>query len=205
MKKLLSLALVGLILNASLYAVSVWTPVADKVDASVSFIEIATNDGTLVGSCSGFTIDEKHHNILTAGHCDGEKVTVDGTQAIKIFKDERKDLLVLRAYSVERPALRLAARGPDRGDEIASLGYGWGLEQPMFRIAHVSNTAIDHMGDLTGPFVMIDAGFIGGQSGGPVVNQAGEVVAIVQRGNESLGIGVGAETIKNRVGRYFEK
>jgi S1-C subfamily serine protease len=177
-------------------AMSPWTPIADKVEAALVFIE------TGAGSCSGFVIDAKKKHVLTAAHCDGEKVLADGTQTIKVFKDERKDLLVLRAYGVERPALKLAARGPDRGDEVASLGYGFALEQPMFRIAHVSSTKLE-IEELSGPFVLLDAGFIPGQSGGPVVNLAGEVVAIVQRGTGALGFGVGADTIKDRVGRFF--
>jgi hypothetical protein len=38
-----------------------------------------------------------------------------------------------------------------------------------------------------------------------VVNEAGEVVMMVQRGTQSVGIGVGAETIRSKVGRYFGK
>lgn len=194
--RVLAVASLLLFLYASTYAASAWTPIADKVQASLVFIETGT------GACSGFVIDAKKHHVLTAAHCDGEKVTADGMQTIKVFKDERKDLLVLRSYGIERPALRLAAKGPDRGDEVASMGYGFALEQPMFRIAHVSSTKLE-IEELSGPFVLIDAGFIPGQSGGPVVDIHGDVVAIVQRGNEALGFGVGADTIKDRVGRFF--
>jgi S1-C subfamily serine protease len=44
-----------------------------------------------------------------------------------------------------------------------------------------------------------------GQSGGPAINAAGEVVMMVQRTTSAVGIGVGAETIRARMGRYFEK
>lgn len=197
-------ALFACLLFASTFlsASSLWSPVVDKLKQSVVFVEIADENGAPQGSCSGFMIDSKKHHVLTAGHCDGPKVTVDGTPTIKIFKDERKDLMVIRAYSVERPALKLAPKGPDVGDEVASMGFGFGLEQPMFRVAHISNIRLDIEG-LSGPFIVIDAAFVGGQSGGPVVNQTGEVIGIVQRGGEGVGLGVGAEVIKDRVGRFF--
>lgn len=186
------------------FAASLWSPIAEKLIQSVVFIEMADKDGAKQGSCSGFMIDSKKHQVLTAGHCDGDKVTVDGTQALKIFKDDRKDLMVLRAYNVERPSLALSKKPSELGDEVASLGFGFGLEQPMFRIGHISNTHMD-IEELSGPFVVVDATFIPGQSGGPVVNQAGEVVSIVQRAGEGFGIGVGADIIHDRVGRYFEE
>lgn len=38
-----------------------------------------------------------------------------------------------------------------------------------------------------------------------MVNTSGEVVSIVQRGGSGVGIGVGAETIRSKVGRYLGK
>lgn len=200
MKKFLAAALLSF--SAVLSANSVWTPVAAKVQESLVFLEMSDANGEAVGACSGFMIDSVKHHILTAGHCDAPKILVDGTPAFKIFKDERKDLMVLRAYNVDRPSLKLAPKGPDVGDEIASMGFGFALEQPMFRIAHVSSTRIE-IEDLSGPFIMLDANVIPGMSGGPIVNQLGQVEAIVQRGGDGLSIGVGADTIKDRTGRFW--
>jgi S1-C subfamily serine protease len=185
-----------------------WTPIAEKLSKSVVYIESAE------GSCTGFLIntDVKHDKdsdkdyVLTAAHCDGEKLYVDQATAKVISKDTKKDLMVLEVEDTGRPALKLAKDNPKIGDEVASLGYGWGLERPMFRTAHVSddNTYIPEDG-IGGPFIVIDAQFVGGQSGGPVINTAGEVVLIVQRGGGGVGIGVGAEVIRSKVGRYFEK
>jgi S1-C subfamily serine protease len=55
-----------------------------------------------------------------------------------------------------------------------------------------------------GPFVMIDAAYVGGQSGGPCINIQGEVVSIVQRASNLVGIGVGAEKLRDRIGKFFE-
>lgn len=198
-----SVAAFAFFVVAPLLGVSKWTPVADKLDESVYFLEVL--QGTEVqGSCTAFMIDNSKHYVMTAAHCDGEKILIDGTATYRVFKDERKDLMVLRAMGVDGPNVKLAASDPSRGDEVASMGFGAGLEDPMFRIAHVSNVRMDIEG-LSGPFVMIDAGFVGGQSGGPVVNENGELVMIVQRGNDSIGIGVGVEIIKDRAGKYFAK
>ena len=88
---------------------------------------------------------------------------------------------------------------------MASYGYGYALERPMFRTAHVSDEAAQIPDIEGGPFVMIDAAYVGGQSGGPCINAAGEVVSIVQRASNLIGIGVGAETIREKVGRYLAK
>jgi hypothetical protein len=71
--------------------------------------------------------------VLRAAHCDGEKILADGTPVYRQFKDERKDLMVLRATHGQRPALKLAEHDPERGDQVASMDYGFGLVDPMFR------------------------------------------------------------------------
>lgn len=189
---------------ASPLAASQWTPIAEKFASSVYFLEAVNEQDAAVGGCSGFTINQEKRYVLTAAHCDGYKVRIAGTPSLRMFKDERKDLMVLRALSLDLgPAIKLARNNPVVGDEVASLGYGFALEQPMFRVAHISHAAID-IEELSGPFVMVDAQFVPGQSGGPVLNQQGELVSIVQRGGSGLGFGVGVETIRSKAGRYFE-
>ncbi len=182
---------------------SPWTAVAERLTPSVYFLEAVDADDVVTSSCSGFGINVEKKYILTAAHCDGHKVRIDGTPSYKIFKDERKDLMVLRGTLDMGPALKLARENPAIGTSVASMGFGFGLEQPMFRVGNVSHARIE-IEELSGPFVMIDANYIGGQSGGPVVNVAGELVSIVQRGAAGLGFGVGADTLRDKVGKYFE-
>jgi len=181
-----------------------WAPVAEKFTPSVVFLEALNAQGEPQGFCSGFVINTAKKYILTAAHCDADKVLVNGTPSYRMFKDARKDLLVLRAANVEdMPAFKLASIDPKVGEEVAAIGFGFALEKAMFRISHISIANLDIEG-LSGPFFVTDAGFMPGQSGGPVINDKGELVAIVQRGSDGLGLGVGAEVIKDRVGRYFE-
>ncbi len=201
MKKL-ALALV-LLFSTAVYA-NDWSKVADSLAKSVVYIENAE------GSCSGFVINASAHKgekdfILTAAHCDGANLFVDHMPATVVYKDVKKDLLVVEVEDTGRPALKLASSNPKIGDSVASYGYGFGMERAMFRTASVSDTAfyIPENG-IGGPFIVIDADFVGGQSGGPVVNAAGDVVLIVQRGGSGVGIGVGVDILA-AVSRYFGK
>ncbi len=185
-----------------------WTTVADKLAKSVVYIE------TESGSCTGFVINSDAHDkdkhqvdyILTAAHCEGPKLYADQSVATVLWKDTKKDLMVLEVEDLNRPALPLAKDNPKIGDEVASYGFGWGLERPMFRLAHVAddNTYIPEDG-IGGPFIVTDAQFVPGQSGGPVINAQGEVALIVQRGGGAVGMGVGADVLKSKVGKFWEK
>jgi S1-C subfamily serine protease len=180
-----------------------WPSTAETLNKSV--VTVISADG----SCTGFVVNAHAKNdkdyILTAAHCDGKDLYADHAVAKVIWKDAKKDLLILEVDDLDRPAVSFAPKNPIQGEEIASLGYGMSLEQPMFRLAHVSNAAIAVPEIEGGPFVMIDAAFVPGQSGGPVVNAAGEVVSIVQRASGLVGIGVGTEQIRSAIKRYLEK
>jgi S1-C subfamily serine protease len=198
-------AMVGVfvVLAAARLGAADWTPVADKLAQSVVYVENAQ------GSCTGFVINSHAKNdkdlIMTAAHCDGDKLYADNAVARVIWKDGKRDLMILEVEDTERPAVTLAKSNPLQGQELGSFGYGYGLEGAMLRIAHVSNASINLPEIEGGPFVMIDAGYVSGQSGGPCINAAGELVSIVQQASGLVGIGVGVETIRSKAGRYFEK
>lgn len=183
-----------------------WSPIADKVVQSIAFLDGAQ------GSCTAFVIDQNRGYVLTAAHCymegKGEEggMQVDNIPAKVVAKDQKKDLMVLKVEGINRPALKLAAHNPKVGEEVASYGYGLGLEHPLFRVTHVSSTdtTIDGSG-LPEGLIAVDSQFVAGQSGGPVVNTNGEVVMVVEAGGQGIGLGPGAETIKSRMGRYFQQ
>jgi S1-C subfamily serine protease len=185
-----------------------WTALVKDLQKSVVTIERDDN-GT---SCTGFVINARARKddndltyVLTAAHCEAAKLWADQAEAKVVAKNSEKDLLVLAVDRLERPALKLSQNNPQVGEDCASFGYGMGLEKPLFRIAHISaETYIPYEG-IGGPLFFIDGAFVGGQSGGPVVNVAGEVIMIVQRSSAATGIGVGAETIRSKIGRYWEK
>ena len=181
-----------------------WSALATTIGRSVVFVQ---GDG----SCTGFVVNSEAKQdkdlILTAAHCHtpGKELYADGSTARIVFRDGKKDLMILEVDDLTRPAVTLAEKDPVQGEDVASLGYGYGLEAPLFRLAHVSNARISLPDVEGGPFVMIDAPYVGGMSGGPVINAKGEVVSIVQRASSTVGIGIGAEAIKQKVGRYLPK
>lgn len=186
-----------------------WTPIANALAKSVVYLE---RQG---GACTAFVINSdaphkrdegKQNYLLTAAHCDGKEMYVDQTAATVVWKDTKKDLLVVEVDDLERPALKLARENPKQGQEVLSFGYGYALERPMARVTHIADddTYIPE-GGIGGPLMVTDATFVPGMSGGPVVNANAEVVMIVQLGSDSVGMGVGASTIRSKAGRYFEK
>jgi S1-C subfamily serine protease len=163
----------------------------------------------LSNNCSGFVINEQEDYVLTAKHCGEDDLTklvaVDRIPSKVVATDIQKDLLVLHVPGIDKPALKFATVAPVYGQEVASFGYGGGYERPMLRITTISQPAALVPDAGPGEWVQTGAGFIGGQSGGPVVNEAGEVVAIVQMSTPTMGIGRSAEEIKKQVGKYLQK
>ncbi len=163
----------------------------------------------LSNNCSGFVINEPEDYVLTAKHCGEDDLTklvaVDKIPAKVVATDIQKDLLVLHVPGIDKPALHFATVPTVYGQVVASFGYGGGYERPMLRLSAVSQPAALVPDAGPGEWVQFGSGFIGGQSGGPIVNEQGEVVAIVQMSTPSMGIGRSAEEIKRQVGKYLQK
>jgi S1-C subfamily serine protease len=183
-----------------------WSDVVKQVEKSVVWLQVGES-----GGCSAVVIDQARHYLMTAAHCKGgstDVLWVDNVQARTVVLDTKCDLMVLEAKDIDpsRPALKLAAANPGIGQEVMSIGFGYALERPFFRQTHVQDDKMAMSGVECGPFISTDSPFVGGQSGGPVVNAAGEIVAIVQRGDGgTTGLGIGADTIRVRIGRFFSK
>lgn len=203
MKRTLIACILLCIFSLPTSAANEWNTVAATMRKSIAYLTGPE------GSCTAWSINREKDYVMTAAHCDQAKdsLLVDNIPAKVVAKDTKKDLMVLEVKGMDRPALRLASENPVIGDEVASYGFGAALERPMFRVTHVSdNDLYIPFEGIGGPFILTDTNFIGGQSGCPVVNLAGNVVMIVQRGSDAgFGLGVGAETIKDKMGRYFSK
>lgn len=192
-------ALLGVLLLSTVVSAADWATVADTVRDSI--VEIKSD----AGDCTGFVIDNERDFVLTAAHCDGEKLFADSMPAKVRAKDTKWDYLVLFVEGIDKPALKLATHDPKVGEEVASYGWGYAMNQPLFRVAHISAEDVTVPQFENARYIAIDAAFVGGQSGGPVVNGAGELVMIVQLGSNIVGWGIGAERIQDKAGRYFTK
>ena len=205
MKKVLAAVLMAAASFVSVHATD-WSGVVKQVEKSVVWAQVGNE-----GGCTAFVINQEKHYLMTAAHCDaGDKgiLWVDSVPSHVIMLDSKRDLMVVEAKDLDpsRPALHLAEKNPERGQDVMSVGYGYALERPFFRQAHVQDDAMKLPDVNGGPFVSTDSPFVGGQSGGPVVDIEGKVVLIVQRGDSgTTGLGVGVETIRQYAGRFFGK
>ena len=200
---LVSLLVLGTVLNVP---AADWSEISQRVGRSVVWAQVGEG-----GGCTAWIISQERHYLLTAAHCypgSTGVLWVDGVLAKVVLLDSKRDLMVVEAKDIDptKTALKLAAQNPIIGQEVMSIGYGYALERPFFRQAHVQDDRMVLPGVEGGPFISTDSPFVPGQSGGPVIDIAGNVVAIVQRGDGgTTGLGVGAETMLARVGRFFGK
>lgn len=123
--------------------------------------------------------------VVTAAHCfEGPGETRVFLSDGRIFKgeilelDHIWDVAIVRVEGENIPAMRLATEPPVRGDPICAYGYGWvgkqyarmcgkALGYTLFKGQNAANT-------LKCSFVSRD-----GDSGGPMVNNRCEVVAVI--------------------------
>lgn len=201
MRKFLAvLLMLGLFALPTAASMDDWQSVDKRVKNSV--VKIESPDG----KCTGFVVDAVKHFVQSAAHCySNDKIWVDKVLGTVIALDEEKDLMILEVKYLDpaKTALKLAGKNPDVMQNVMSVGFGYGVDRAQSRAAQVSDVAFVMTG-LSGPFVAVNVAFTPGQSGGPVVDANGDVVSIVQRGDSgTLGIGVGAETIRERVGRFW--
>lgn len=202
MKRFLISIALALVVLAPVRAANTWNVVAERVEKSLALVAVGSE-----GFCTAFSINEKENYVLTANHCfghdiEGKDILVDNAPAKLVARDVKRDLMVLFVKGLDKPAIHMAKQNPHVGDEMASYGFGYALSKPLFRVTHAS--AIDT--DETPNQIITDTDFVAGQSGGPVVDENGDLVMIVQAGDgHGLGIGWGVENIKKSMGRYFEE
>ena len=136
---------------------------------------------------SGFVVDAKGF-ILTNAHVveNADTITVklssgDEYEAKVVGKDANTDLAVIRVEAEETlTAAKLGdSDGMRQGDWVLAVGSPFGLEQTV-TAGIISATGRKNMGDATPwqHFLQTDAAINRGNSGGPLVNMAGEVIGV---------------------------
>lgn len=143
-------------------------------------VSAKTCDGYLVGS--GFVVAG---NIVTNRHLvDGALQAKLDAMGMVVFAgvlspQDPIDLAVLEGSMVGLPELTMAAQDPNIGDPLLFAGHARG--GPVRLQTGTVHAYVD--GDaygISGPLMLIDAPSEPGFSGGPVLNEVGEVVAVLQ-------------------------
>lgn len=166
----------------------------DRVSASIVHItgwRPDVGDGAPI-SCTGFMV--RRNRVLTAAHCLAENLKADGEPTAILRANPSFDLALLDVVIYKAP-LEFADDAPARFEDVTAIGYAFGwnkLSALRQRVILVDSQA----GESAMPGLIMQGGLIGGMSGGPIVNDAGEVVGINQQANEGIGYGIGAQLMK---------
>ncbi len=209
----------SLVVLASLVRVSAaQDSLADIIEAcekSVVRIETKAADGDSLGS--GFVVDGKGTIItnchVLAGATEAKVHFADGTsgEVVGTFLiDQARDIIVARISLAAKPAVPLASALPRKGELVIALGSPHGLSFTATRgiISAIRSTTEmrNDVGDksLDGTWVQVDAALSPGNSGGPLVNERGQVVAmstLASRGSaQNLNFGISANDIQAAMG-----
>lgn len=149
-------------------------------------VEVFGETETLHFVCTGFVI--ARHRVMTAAHCINEVMQADGID-VKVLKvDEYADLALLEV-GTPKPVLGIRDEPLVRFEDLTAIGYGWGWKQltVLHERAFILGTQVQAS---RAPGVIVQGGYIGGMSGGPVVDKDGHVVCMVQQSNDGIGYGV---------------
>lgn len=156
------------------FAQTNWATAVHGLDTRVIRLEMAFEDGRH-GICSAGVLNAEAGYAITAQHCvDGKLVamTARDRHAEVVRQNKILDLAVIRGDLTGLVNFLLAAKAPIVGSDIAILGYAWGSKRLHMQFGRVS-LPLDDDGSL-----VIDAMAIGGDSGGPTINAAGELVGV---------------------------
>jgi hypothetical protein len=141
-------------------------------------------------NCTGFAVTLA--SVLTAEHCvppvkSNADVLVDGKQSRILKRDEAMALLSMEPMS-KLPLPIADSKRRVIGERLWSWGHAY--SGPLMVIGRL-------VAGYDGEHLIVDGPIAQGMSGGPIVNDAGEVVGINQATSAALGIACTAKEIRD--------
>ncbi len=126
------------------------------------------------GTCSAVAISPSV--LLTAAHCDGPGMSVNGIQATLLKKDPSVDLMMVYVLGLNSPYLKVAKDQPGVDEKVLMSGFPLGVGEVVTegRVQAITSEAPKH-------YMLVTSQGVFGNSGGPVVVRRGmhyEVVGI---------------------------
>ncbi len=192
----------GATASASAASVRPLVDVLEQAELGVVVVLVKDAAGNPESQGSGFFIDERHvitnrHVIQDGAHAE-VKLKNGRTYAVAgiVAEDSDNDLVLLRV-DIPRDAghkpLPVNASEPRKGTEVYVLGAPRGLE---FSVSRGIVSAIRTVSGMTSDrVVQTDASISPGNSGGPLINAAGDVIGVasfIRTDGENLGFAQGA-------------
>ncbi|MHC3437712.1 S1C family serine protease [Natrialbaceae archaeon A-gly3] len=162
-----------------------------------------TGEGEGQGQGSGLVVDDSHvvtneHVVSGAEEVDLQYTTGEWTETEVVGTDVVSDLAVLEVDELPETATPLSFSDAvvDVGQEVLAIGNPFGLEGSMSRgiVSGVDRSLFNPITGVSIPHaVQTDAGLNPGNSGGPLVDLAGEVIGVVNAGGgDNIGFAISA-------------
>jgi serine protease Do len=185
----------------------------DEVAPSVVSIYLVDNDDHVQSQGTGFVVDADGV-ILTNAHVVEEnykvKVKFAGGKVLtaqRLLIDPFLDLAVLQVTATGLPALPLATKKPKVGEPLVVIGNAWGYSNSvtMGIVSGVDRPDPYHYHHY--PSLQTDAAINHGNSGGPILNAAGEVVAMaswteLKDETDSIAFGIPIDQVEASLAQY---
>ena len=167
--------------------------VAKKPSATKQVKKSKEVDSSLItiGSGSGFYINNKGY-ALTNNHvidiCAQSVAVIDGKETLfrVIATDKTNDVAVLKTDYKSRNSIKINEDGAKLGENVVAVGYPLaGRLSDSVKITRGIVSSLSGLDNNIGQ-IQIDAALQPGNSGGPVLNESGELVGIASAGLNKL-------------------
>lgn len=202
-----------------LTAAASWADLNEQVEPSVVKVEVRSNDGEGIGSgfvadAAGFAVTNYHVvegcSEASLVFANRDRIPVTGV----VFLDPKRDIAILQfdpaRASVPLRPLPLATSAPRKGEEVAAFGAPRGLDfsfsQSVVNAVRKTDELTDFLDpkDFGGTWIQHSTPISPGNSGGPLVNIYGQVVAIntfTLTTGQALNFAISAQDISDALSR----
>lgn len=172
--------------------------------------------GTIICMFDGDTSNYYKLEVVAYGaykgdHLDAESDDPDIALLRVVGKVSGSGTVSGQPSNTDHPSLKLALSDAQRGSDVALIGNPEGVGTTnSISVGTISQTGITISSWCSGTFVMTDAAVNGGNSGGPMINEAGFVVGIVEsklvdESIDNMGFALSVQTIRDFVSSVSKK